>query len=381
MVLAMKRGAVAYPNDVYSAESRAGLQSSVQAVRALARLIAAHPARPDLHLEMIRSLEPEGRWTEIDREIEAAIWLQPTNPSARDWHVYRLERSGELPEAFAEITQSIMVSPELGTHDYLSKENVEKLSDGEARAVEQGFEQAIDRGYPSAVPALASFYALSDRSVDEANLYLKVAGQHRDSSERERFLIAAGEAFGEAGESKEAKSSLDQAARIAPSDSRPYIDLLSVVYLPAKDMDAALSTVKTGIGNGVDPVILYSALAGAAWAANRPEVAEAALLKVLHYAPTIQNNVRLANFYLASGKADLAVDTMRKATMIAPDSPEAYVQLAAAEEAAYLYGEADRDYSHALALAPNNPGVKSSYAGFQQRMIDRAASSKRETAN
>jgi tetratricopeptide (TPR) repeat protein len=322
---------------------------------------------------MIHSLRLEGRWTEIDREIEAAIWLAPTNPIARDWHAYRLEQSKQIPEAFTEITRSVMLSPQLDTHDYLSKENVKNLSDGEKRAVEQGFEEAIDRGYPSAVSELAGFYALSDRPIDEANLYLKVAGQQQQPSERERFLIAGGEAFGDAGKSKEAKSALNQALKIVPSDSRPYIDLLSLVYQPAKDMAAASSTVETGIGNGVDPVILYTALAETAAAASRPEVAEAAWLKVVHAAPTFQNTVRLADFYLASGKADLAVDTMRKATMMEADSAEAYVGLAAAEDAAYLYGDADRDYSHALALAPNNAEVKSRYAEFQRRTANKAS--------
>jgi O-antigen ligase/predicted Zn-dependent protease len=379
IVIAATRGAVAYPYDIYAAENQASRQSSAEAVPTLARLMAAHPGRADLHLEMIRSLGRAGRWSEIDHEIEAAIWLQPTNPIARDWHAYRLEQSGRVQEAFTEISRSTMLSPELETHEYLSKENLPKLSDGEKHAVEQGFQQAIDRGYPHAVTALAGFYALSARPLDEANLYLRVAGRQSAPAEQERFLIGAGEAFGEAGKTKEAESSLNQAARIAPSDSRPYVDLLSLVYRSTKDMEGAQSTVETGIGNGADPVVLYSALAETAQAANRPEIAEAALLKVLRYSPTIQNNVRLADFYLTSGKADEAVDIMRKATMIEPDSAQAYVRLAGAEEAAYLYGEADRDYSHALALEPRNAEVKSRYAEFQRRTAEKGASLNGET--
>ena len=266
-----------------------------------------------------------------------------------------------------------MLSPQLETHGYLTEENVGKLSDGEKRAVERGLQQAIDRGYPSAIPQLGEYYALSGRYGDEAELYLKAAGQQQESSQQERFLIAAGEAFGKVNESKEAQSAFEKAANVAPSDARPYLDLVSVVDGPAKNIEAAQSTVETGIRNGVDPIVLYSALAEAAQAANRPEIAGAALTKIVDEAPTFQNTVRLAEFYLASGKADRAVDTLRKATMIEPDSAQAYVRLAEAEEAAYLYGDADRDYSHALSLEPNNPQMKSRYVEFQQRTADKGA--------
>ena len=83
IAVVMTRTAVAYPYDVYSDESRAYWQSPAQAVPALAQLIAAHPGRADAHLAMIHSLGLEKRWAEIDREIDAAMWLQPTNPTAR----------------------------------------------------------------------------------------------------------------------------------------------------------------------------------------------------------------------------------------------------------------------------------------------------------
>jgi O-antigen ligase/tetratricopeptide (TPR) repeat protein len=373
-VCAMSRSTVAYPYGIYATENRAYWQSSAQAKPALADLIAAHPGRADTHLALIHSLAGEKRWDEIDREIDAAIFLQPANATARDWHVYRLEQSGRMEDALAEITQSLTLSPNLESHDYLTREHLEKLSDGEKSAVELGFQHAIARGYSGAIPQLAECYALSDRYEDEAALYLKAASEEQEPSRKERFLIAAGEAFGKAGESKEARSAFQTAAGAVPSDARPYTDMVSVVDGPAKDVDAARATVETGVGNGADPIILYTALANLAQNANRPEIAGAALDRIIAYAPTFQNNVRLAEFYLASGKSDRAVDTLRKAVMIEPDSADAYVRLAGAEEAAYLYADADRDYSHALSLEPNNPMVKSRYAEFQQRTADKGSS-------
>ena len=307
-------------------------------------------------------------------EQSIAVGLDPTNPAVRDAYSENLDCAGRKDEALEQMTNSVLFSPEASTHSYLSPKKIVAATAQERSAVERGFEQAVGRGYPSAVPELASFYSLCDRHLDAAELYMKAAGREQESYKQERFLIAAGEAFGKAGKSKEARSAFDKAASIVPSDARPYVNLLSVVYGPAKDMEAARSTVEVGIGNGVDPIVLYSTLAETAQAANRPEVAGAALTKIVHLAPTFQNNARLAEFYLASGNADRAVNTLRKATMIEPDSAQAYVRLATAEEAAYLYAEADRDYSHALSLQPNNLEAKSRYAEFQKRTASKGAS-------
>ena len=341
--------------------------------------IVSYPADAQPHLSLARF--DQTPTPQAIREFEIATWLEPLNSSVRDEYVQILYEAGCEKAEAEQIETSVMYTPNLETHFYLTKQAIASLSGLENRAVENGFRKAIGRGYPGSLDGLASFYALSDRHVDEAELYLNTAGQREESNQQERFLLAAGEAFGKAGKSKEAQSALEKAAHTEPSDVRPYLDLLSVVYGPAKDMEAARSTVETGIGNGVDPIVLYSALAETAQAANRPEVTGAALTKIVHYAPTFQNNVRLAEFYLASGNADRAVDILRKVTTIEPDSAEAYVRLAAAEEAAYLYADADRDYSRALLLQPNNPEAKSRYAEFQQRTADKGTGALRDTGN
>jgi O-antigen ligase/tetratricopeptide (TPR) repeat protein len=338
--------------------------------------IVSFPADVEPHLSLARFDYPPT--PQAMREFEIATWIDPHNPSVRDSYVLALAITGREKAEAGQIELSVMYAPSLD-HPYFTEEWFPFLSELERKAVESGFRKAISKGYPNSIDGLAGFYALSDRHVDEAELYLKAAGQQQESYQQERFLIAAGEAFGKAGKSKEALSAFEKAANTDPSDVRPYLDLLSVVYGPAKDMESARSAVETGIGNGVDPIVLYSALAQAAQAANRPEVASAALTEIVHYAPTFENNVRLAEFYLASGKADRAVEAMRKATMIEPDSAEAYVRLAAAEEAAYLYADADRDYSHALSLEPNNPEAKSGYAEFQKRTADKGASAMSDT--
>ena len=340
--------------------------------------IVSYPADVRPHLSLARFDEPPT--PQAMREFEIATWLNPDNPNVRDSYVEGLARTGREKAEAEQIEISVMYSPNLD-HPYFTKEWFASLSELERKAVETGFRKAINKGYPGSLDGLAGFYALSDRHVDEAELYLKAAGPEQESYQQERFLVAAGEAFGKAGKSREARSSFEKAANVAPSDARPYLDLLSVVYGPAKDVESARSAVETGIRNGVDPIVLYSALAETGQAVNRPDVAGAALTEIVHYAPTFENNVRLAEFYLASGKADRAVDTMRKATTIEPDSAEAYVRLAAAEEAAYLYADADRDYSHALSLEPNNPEAKSRYADFQRRTADKGTSAIGDTRN
>ena len=164
---------------------------------------------------------------------------------------------------------------------------------------------------------------------------------------------------------------------LEPADPRPYLELLSYIYGPSNDMKAAQSTVDAGIANGVDPVTLNFALADAAQTAKQPAIAEAAMKKAVHYAPTFQNNLRLADFYLGSGNPDRAVDVLRTAITMQPDSADAYARLAGAEEAAYLYADADRDYAHAAQLAPNDQGLKTRYTEFHKRITDEAAGLKK----
>jgi tetratricopeptide (TPR) repeat protein/O-antigen ligase len=338
--------------------------------------IVSYPADVRPHLSLARF--DQAATPQAMREFEIATWLDPHDPTVRDSYVQLLVNAGLEKAATEQMEMSVMYSPGLD-HPYLTKELVATLSSPERRAIETGFRKAMTRGYPGALDALAGFYALSDRPVDVAELYLQAASQQQDADRQERFLLTAGEAFSKAGKVKEAQSAFEKAASLEPSDAPPYLDLLSEVYGPSKDMDSARSTVETGIARGADPIVLYTALAQAAQAANRPEVAGAALKEIVQYAPTVENNARLAQFYLASGKPDLAVDTMRKVTTIEPDSADAYVRLAVAEEAAYLYADADRDYSHALSLEPNNPEVKSRYAEFQKRTADKGASALDDT--
>ena len=338
--------------------------------------IVSYPADARPHLSLARF--DQAPTPQAIREFEIATWLDPHNPSVRDSYIQVLVNSGLEKPATEQMEMSVMYSPGLD-HPYLTNELVPILSPLERRAIETGFREAIKRGYPGALGGLAGFYALSDRPVDVAELYLQAASQRQDADRQERYLLAAGEAFGKAGKTKEARSAFEKAAAVEPSNASPYLDLLSEVYGPSKDMDSERSTVETGIARGADPIILYSALAQAAQAVNRPEVAGAALKEIVQYAPTLENNERLAQFYLASGKPDLAVDTMRKVTSNEPDSADAYVRLAVAEEAAYLYADADRDYSHALSLEPNNPEAKSRYAEFQKRTADKGTSALGDT--
>jgi len=342
--------------------------------------VRAYPSYAGGHFSLA-ALDKNGMTPGALRELEIATWLDPNNPWIRDRYAVGLLHFARERDAADQIRLSVMFSPVLNTHFYLARRPEGYLSSMQMSAVEGGFREAVRRGYPGALGQFAAYYALSDRYSDEARLYTEAARKEKYVDERAQLLVAAGEAYSKANSRNDAEAAFLKATQLMPSDERPYIDLLSVVYGPAKDMKAARSTVDSGIRNGVDPVVLYSALAEAAQAANRPEVAGKALTELVSYAPTTQNTVRLAEFYLASGEADRAVDAMRKGTLIDPYSAEAWVRLAAAEQAAYLYADADRDYLHALSLEPDNPEAKSRYAEFQKRIADNHASAIGHTGN
>jgi tetratricopeptide (TPR) repeat protein len=300
------------------------------------------------------------------QEIAAAVWLDPTDPYARDLYVRSLAQSGKEEKALEQIRKSVFNSPTLGTHFYLSRRLIGWLSLPERIAVEQGFKEAMAARYPGSIAGLAAFYEASGRFQEEARLYQSAALDVQSSTGRAQYLIAAAEMDLRAGNQRSAATLFRKAIQVAPSDPRPYEDLLTRIYGPAKDLGAAQSVTDEGVRNGADPVRLYVAFSTAAQIASNRALAESALLKALSYQPSFAMVVRVGNFYLQNGNFDRAVSMFRRATEIDPAAADAFYLLGVAEERDYQYSAADKAYAQAAVLAPQE--YRQSYAEFRRRM-------------
>ena len=90
---------------------------------------------------------------------------------------------------------------------------------------------------------------------------------------------------------------------------------------------------------------------------------------------------RIADLYTNDNRLDRAILWLRKATTIQPDSADAYYHLALAEQAAFQYSPAGRDFRKALELAPDNAEIRSSYLAFEKKLAASEAAAAQEQGN
>jgi O-antigen ligase/tetratricopeptide (TPR) repeat protein len=166
-------------------------------------LLLSHPTHASFHLSLLRRRENDAplSWQLI--ASGAALWLEPSNPYIRDLYASTLSRMGRTDEGLREITRSILDSPSLSTHLYLSGRFLPWLSVAEQKAVEKGFKQALARAYPGALDNLAGFYATVGRFSDQGMLYEQVALGESDGAKRADLLINGGLAYVRAARSSE----------------------------------------------------------------------------------------------------------------------------------------------------------------------------------
>ena len=363
IVLALEQNGLPYPYDMEQ-------PSSLARARAL---VLAHPASAQAHLDLLlltgQNMPPA---TRLD-EIEAAVFVDPTNPYLRDLYAQNLALAGKQTAALEQVAQSVFNSPTLGTHFYLESKRISELSSPEQNAVEHGFKEAIAARYPGAVDGFGAFDEVLGRFSAEARLFTSAARDASADAERARYLVAAGEAEIRAGNNDSAENLFRQAIQAAPSDQTAYQDLISQIYGPAKDLRAAQSVTDEGIRNGVDPLRLYLALSAAAQADGNQTVAEGALLKALAYQPTFEMYMQIGQFYLQNQKLDRAVSMLQNATEINPASADGFYSLALAQERDYQYSEADKNYARAASLSPLQ--FRSAFVAFRHR-VETAESSR-----
>ncbi len=332
-------------------------------------LILSHPARASSHLSLFRLVEDKAPPLWQLNELGVALWLEPTNPYVRDLYALALLRMGRKQEGLEEVTRSVFYSPSLSAHFYLGEAFPPWLSQKEKEAVEEGFKKALAFEYPGAMDGLASFYTRLGRFTDEGKLYEEVALRMKDPGAKAGHLLNAGLAYVKAGEGKKAEALFRQAALTIPQDSRSYHHLAILIFAARGDLNAAKAVVSEGIGNGADPLSLYFSLAEAAQKAGNREEEKSALLKVLDLRPSSSEAVfRLGLLYLQESSFDRAALYFSKAASINPSSAAAFYHLGLAEEGRYQFVAADKVYTRALELLPNNIDFQQRYEAFRRKV-------------
>jgi O-antigen ligase/tetratricopeptide (TPR) repeat protein len=366
---ALRQDKTPYPYDIKEPKS----------VAKAVELISAHPAESSPHLALVR-LAGESLPSQVRlRELRAAVWLDPNDPYARDEYAVTLLHQKMTAQAFDEITRSVIVSPSLSTHFYLSERLILRLSDQTKGAVEQGLREAIERRYDGAPQSLGDFYMALGRFADAGDIYRLGAERERDNDIRENYLLNAGRAYAQAGRMEEAKKFFEEAIRNEPTNDRPYADVTTLVLGPQHELKAAQDVIAQGVRAGADGAPLYDALASVAQQDKDPELAETALQDSVGVRPSFSALMRLGMFYLSEAKYGRAALAMRRATNSDPQSAYAYFYLGLAEEGDYRFSDAEKDFSRALKLAPDNVGYRDHYAEFERKIAESIPASPRQS--
>jgi Tfp pilus assembly protein PilF/heme A synthase len=328
----------------------------------------AHPANSRAHLMLAKLMAHRMTPERLGEEANTALFLEPTNPLARDIHARSLFARNQEARALKEITRSVFFSPTAASHFYLAAERVTGLSMRERAAVEEGFEMAVERRFPDAVQGLGDFYHSLGEPSKESRAYMNGAAVESDPALRAQYLINAGLAFSRAKEWSGAEDALQKAAELAPNNPTPY-QVLITVYGAARDMAKAKAVVAQGREGGVQPFPLYSALAQLQINSGDTAGAQASLLEAVKYRPAdFQTLLYLGQVYMQRQEFERAIIWLKRAVESNPGSADALAQLAEAEQSSYHYFEADRTYRKALQLAPANASLRAEYGAFQRKI-------------
>jgi O-antigen ligase/tetratricopeptide (TPR) repeat protein len=326
-------------------------------------LIREHPARSMPHL-WYAALEHGSAAGQI-RELAIAASLDPNNPLILDRYAQALAANGATDSALAELTRSVFVNPSMADHFYLQSDMIPWLSIEERKAIDAGFQMAIAHKFNGASPALAAFWADLHHDAAEADVLAQASSAADQPSRQAELLLQAGTAYLQAGETARAAAAFKQAARIEPSNPKPYEYLVTQILAPRRDIDSARAVVQIGLNNDADPFRLYLSLAQVYERLGDVSGAEAALLQAARLNPGDRYDydtlMRLADLEIRAKHFDKAAFWMRQAVEVRPGSAEVLYQLALAEETDYEYGQALRDLARAISLAPQDAGMRNHY--------------------
>lgn len=347
----------AYPYDLGSPKTFA--QAEAAAV--------SHPADSGVHLALA-ALMPAGAPAALrNQELRAAVWLNPNDPLARDVYARSLFLAGKVQDGLDQVTLSVFHAPDIDSHFYLQPRAIPWLLPAEQHAIYEGFGQAIAAGYEGSARGLAQFYDELGRYTEAAEVSAKAADGERDDGARLQYLLDAGQDYAMAHNLPEAERKLRAAIEVDPTDTRPYCSLMVGVLGPQHDIKGANELAQEAFNSGAEPVPIEQALADAARIAGDLDTAEAALIQVTRDEPTLDSTMKLGAFYSEIGKYNRATAVFQQATEIDPSSARAYFSLGQAEEAAFDFANASRDYAHALQLAPDDKTIQAAALDLARR--------------
>jgi Flp pilus assembly protein TadD len=330
--------------------------------------VSTHPGVASTHLKLAALLSAGEQQDVRTSQIRQALLLDPNDPQARDLYAHDLLLAGRKADGLRQITLSVFHAPKLQLHTYLTTTLLPWLLIDEQAAIERGFELAMERGDRSAIAQYADFCVELGRYGEAADIYLEGAKQASAEEIRVDYEINAGHSYALNHDANAAARILDEAKKIAPSDPRPYIELVRSVLAPSDAFDVAESVVEEGIRNGADPYVLESELANCATKQGNLKVFERSLVEAIRYQPKLGDILRLGTFYLTRDRFNSAILTLQKATELDPSSAEAFFGLGSALKATYDYSGAESAYMRANQLEPDNQSYRSTYEEFERQI-------------
>ncbi len=338
-------------------------------------LLRSHPANSRAHLwtaELLRQAgDDRSSPGSLQQELRTAIWLEPTNPFARDRYLIVLFKNHYPALGLAEISRSVFVAPWLAYHAYLASERSTSLPPPMQKAVEDGIKAAVRMNFEGSVASLALFYDGLGRFAEEGDL-LENANSDSVGTDLspEQCLILAGSAYSKAKDLDKTERVLHRAVQLDPTNTQAYQSMIILVFAPKHDLRSAKDMLHTAIENGADPYTLYVALSEAADANRDTVTAEAALSKAAELRPDFQTFEALGLHFLNDNNLDRATFYLKKASEMNPKSAQAAFYLGVAEQSNYQYTSAERDYARAVALDPKNASYRTTFESFKRKVAD-----------
>jgi O-antigen ligase/tetratricopeptide (TPR) repeat protein len=356
---ALQQGRAPYPYNLRPPTSLSEARASIQ----------THPAHAPFHLALAQLVPPGAPAVLRQAALEAALWLEPGNPYARDLYAVTLFRRGKKKEGLEQTSLSVFYAPETRAHVYLNPRIVPWLPPEEQAAIEEGLRRALAAGSHGAKAGAGQFYASLGRFLDQARVYENAARSAGRDREKVEWLLQAGRAYSRAKEGRKAEQTLRTAIALAPHDQGPYQQLVSHLLETARDRGAAEAVVAGGIARGVDPFALWLSFSDAARSAGYAAESKEALARALGARPeSYEAHVRLGHLYLQERNFDRAALVWRKATALDPSAASAFFHLGVAERGRYRFFEAERAFAHALALQPDDPTFQREYTALRELM-------------
>jgi tetratricopeptide (TPR) repeat protein/O-antigen ligase len=364
IVLALHQEQTPYPYNLQEPGSVAEARAAID----------AHPTHVPFHLAFAGLLPREAPLTLQQSALAAALWLAPGHAYARDLYAATFFREGKKKEGLEQTTLSVFHTPEGAAHIYLRPRIVPWLPVEEQAAIEEGLRSALAAGKGGAWASLGQFYAALGRFGDQAGIYEDAARVENRAREKASWLVQASQAYSRAKDTRNAEQTLRAAVALMPSDAHVYQQLVNHVAATESTLDAAKVVVAEGIGHGIDPFELWVGFAAAAQAKRDFPAAKEALSRALDIRPeSLEAHTRLGHLYLQERNFDRAALIWRKITDLTPADARAFYHLGVAERGRYRFFEAEKAFTRALALQPNDATFQREYSALRELMEKRVS--------